>query len=976
MIILKKIDNSKKAAYNKGKYKDPGAGLYVKILDCVYAKNGKIPNGAKELNDSIKSKDYIQGVDLLKEVYLQVGNDIKNSPYGVTPYNRSGCKLPHHLIKNDSLVLSVPLVKYAYLQLWKQGGLMKNTSSELKSMKRHLDTHLKELGIRMEWHHGQMCWFEHGTIDEIAMCIMESNFNHIFLYLMESSGINLFEENFFTEASHGKLKYDFRIGYDYNTGHQIKVVYSLDNIEITDVGDFYWKYNSDNNMNKEEYMDYVKKNISKKGNNDHRSRGQKVLAIVDIVTNKSLKEVELMSPFSLDNKEYKFTRYKSIPENILKNAQEISKSKNGISTIRVGMIDNSSSFKATSWGKNTTNLRTGEDFRFNQISKKELFKNGRGTKINDIIPEDLKIFGYDGKPWPHYNNPNKQEALNELNGRALNCENMMDRLEDCIKTGKYPKGWNKEYTIKRYNNIKHRLEIIDKDIETIKSGKYDLSIMKKYKNNDFNIKKTKHNHLHESVEFPSLNGDNTHLTSDIWKEIGEKTPEALYKWMFNNIEYDKTIQGWKLKSPEEVYKLKKGNCHDQSLFSSLLLHSLNIICGQLFFVEGEAFVTDIPYGNGHTLTWYRIDTPNEDFKYSFYWLETAWEDQLGIHGPYNDMDGLKHAVIEAYRKDNDINSHNKSFNNTISISTTSTYRIGMDLAKYVSSWRQMQQIQTSDDNIEIKDNIDNQINESMRMIDDMINSIYESEEINNKKKEKFVPIFGIVKSYSSSLLRNDGTQKSDSELASVKFDKMIHKLTRGDNYSHALVSFDISLKEMYSYEDEGFVVDNIMEKESWLSTKSIYICVMFVKKSDRDRMKAFVSELKANPEQTKYAMGNLIKAYIATPTKADKRFVCSSFTGYIMQCANPKNLHRDFSRLRPDDITVLPRAFYVANVVDRNDFISRFEEIKNKVKLIYKEYKDEIEEYNNQLPKIMLSDKMQELKTIDKILDWIVNKLA
>lgn len=711
MIILKKIDNSKKAAYNKGKYKDPGAGLYVKILDCVYAKNGKIPNDDKELNDSIKSKDYIQGVDLLKEVYLQVGNDIKNSPYGVTPYNRSGCKLPHHLIKNDSLVLSVPLVKYAYLQLWKQGGLMKNASSELKSMKRHLDTHLKELGIRMEWHHGQMCWFEHGSIDEIAMCIMESNFNDIFLYLMESSGINLFEENFFTEASHGKLK-------------------------------------------------------------------------------------------------------------------------------------------------------------------------------------------------------------------------------------------------------------------------YDLSIMEKYKNNDFNIKKTKHNHLYESVEFPSLNGDNTHLTSNIWKEIGEKTPEALYKWMFNNIEYDKTIKGWKLKSPEDVYKTKKGNCHDQSLFSSLLLHSLNFICGQLFFVEGEVFVTDIPYGNGHTLTWYRIDTPNEDFKYSFYWLETAWEDQLGIHGPYNDMDGLKHAVIEAYRKDNDINSHNKSFNNTISISTTSTYRIGMDLAKYVSSWRQMQQIQTSDDNIEIKDNIDNQINESMRMIDDMINSIYESNEIIDKKKEKFVPIFGIVKSYSSSQLRNDGTQKSDSELASVKFDKMIHKLTRGDNYSHALVSFDISLKEMYSYEDEGFVVDNIMEKESWLSTKSIYICVMFVKKSDRDRMKDFVSELKSNPEQTKYAMGNLIKAYIATPTKADKRFVCSSFTGYIMQCANPKNLHRDFSRLRPDDITVLPRSFYVANVVDRNDFISRFEEIKNKVKLIYKEYKDEIEEYNNQLPKIMLSDKMQELKTIDKILDWIVNKLA
>ena len=316
-----------------------------------------------------------------------------------------------------------------------------------------------------------------------------------------SFDINNLEINLFEEKSHSKLKYDFRLGWDYNTGHQIKVVYSLDNIKIDNVGKFYWKYNPNNEMNEEEYMNYVNKNIQKEGNNDHNSRGQKVLAIVDMVNNKSLNEVELMSPFLLNDPEYKFTKYKAIPENILKKAQEISKSNNGVNKIKVGTIDNKSSFKATSWGKNTTNLRTGEDFRFNQIAKKEFLKNGRGSKINDIIPEDLKVFGFNGRPPTHYNNPNKKEALIELNTRAVDCENLMKCLLNSINNNDYPNGWDRESTIDFYKQTKHKLAVIDNDISTIKNGKYDLSIMKKYKNDDFNIKKIKHNRLHENTDF-------------------------------------------------------------------------------------------------------------------------------------------------------------------------------------------------------------------------------------------------------------------------------------------------------------------------------------------------------------------------------------------------------------------------------------------------------------------------------------------
>lgn len=277
---------------------------------------------------------------------------------------------------------------------------------------------------------------------------------------------------------------------------------------------------------------------------------------------------------------------------------------------------------------------------------------------------------------------------------------------------------------------------------------------------------------------------------------------------------------------------------------------------------------------------------------------------------------------------------------------------------------------------EFQSNIYKMIHEELSQkdhYDDTVKSINESYEEGDDKE--FVPIFGIIKDYSTKKLRNDGTKKTDDELSSIRFHKIIKFLTRGDNYSHALVSFDSSLTKMYSYEDDGFVEDNIMEVDSWMGTESIYICVMFVSPKDRDNMKAFINNLETHADQTRYASANLLKAYVGKPYKVDKRFVCSSFTGYIMSCANPKNLHRDWSRLRPEDITILPRAFYIMNVKDREDFVKHKEEIDKMVSDIYEQHYDEISDYNNQLPKLMLKDRVDKLKTTDRIWDWIIDRL-
>ncbi len=261
------------------------------------------------------------------------------------------------------------------------------------------------------------------------------------------------------------------------------------------------------------------------------------------------------------------------------------------------------------------------------------------------------------------------------------------------------------------------------------------------------------------------------------------------------------------------------------------------------------------------------------------------------------------------------------------------------------------------------------------LYEEMDGIIFESDDhIGEPEKEELVPVYGIIKSYTDSDKLNDGRPKAAAQMVSVKFSKQIKFLTKGDQYSHALVAFNDDLTDMYSFDDDGLVKDSIMNGDGWLATKSIYICAMFVTKSEKKAMKKFCEEMYKKKDESKYAYSNLIKAYAGKPVKKDLRFVCSSFTSYILQYSNPKNLHRDYSRLRPEDITILPRAFYVMNVKDKNDFVKRKDEMKKKVDKILKEHEEEIDEYNNQLPKILLKDKMTKLKTIDKILDFIIAK--
>ena len=130
------IDNSAEAAVKSGRWKNPGSSFYYKILNSF-----RITDESKDEEDVDKYDFDFRKV--LKEAYLIAPVEkIKNSPYGITSYSQSGCKYPHHVIKDGKLVVSVPGIQAAYSRA-KQQGIFKG------DVKSHIEKHYKELGLDM-----------------------------------------------------------------------------------------------------------------------------------------------------------------------------------------------------------------------------------------------------------------------------------------------------------------------------------------------------------------------------------------------------------------------------------------------------------------------------------------------------------------------------------------------------------------------------------------------------------------------------------------------------------------------------------------------------------------------------------------------------------------------------------------------------------------------------------------------------------
>lgn len=150
-----------------------------------------------------------------------------------------------------------------------------------------------------------------------------------------------------------------------------------------------------------EVLAYVKANITKKGNLDHSSSNQKVLAIIDRVTNERLNTVRSIGLYApaVNNASLKLREFDNFKKYY--NSKGDAFINKYVHKITVGEIDKHKSFKATHWFNNDT--VKNQDNASERRTAAESFIAKRGVKLND-----LKGTYFPGSP-VEYSNPSKKD---------------------------------------------------------------------------------------------------------------------------------------------------------------------------------------------------------------------------------------------------------------------------------------------------------------------------------------------------------------------------------------------------------------------------------------------------------------------------------------------------------------------------------------------------------------------------------------
>lgn len=438
-FMVLKINNSKDASIKSGKWKDPGAKLYDQLLNAAYFASDDVDDPRNE------NVWYY-----LRETYLIAPvKDIKYGPYGQTPYSRSGCKYPHHVIRNGELIVHEAGLKAAYSRA-KQMGIF---SGEVKE---HLERHYKELGL-----------YENSTMrmDET----LEQNFDFIENYIYENTGIDLYSPTqLFEERSHGSLKSSFRIVKDVETGHNIKLVFNLNKEDIKEIDSF----PSDPEKNRDPK---IINRIRHDGHNDFKSTGT-LKAIIDLETGKKLNKVIAMGPiYGLNHSiEYVVGKKETIPTFKATSGKTHDKKGNYLPDQEINQTNIDHHGKV--WSKNhqgyihkARHLDTPSNFN-TQIFKNEISKISNDVKIlfisakNKIITKNsykiLCDFREDfiqnsGKAFDYCQKNNKSQAL-YYQDKCINIKNKLENFLNSLH--------NKNIIKESYDLYQETLNCID-DIE-------------------------------------------------------------------------------------------------------------------------------------------------------------------------------------------------------------------------------------------------------------------------------------------------------------------------------------------------------------------------------------------------------------------------------------------------------------------------------------------------------------------------------
>jgi hypothetical protein len=355
-----------------------------------------------------------------------------------------------------------------------------------------------------------------------------------------------------------------------------------------------------------------------------------------------------------------------------------------------------------------------------------------------------------------------------------------------------------------------------------------------------------------------------------------KTPNDVYKWLHSHMTYKHL---GKVQSTDETIANGFGDCHDQALLTGKLLKDINVHPKYLFMIE--YYDWNSPGGATHSICYY-----NQNGK--IYWLENAWADQAGIHGPYASLSELKHDIASKWPWSG---KNDKLYMTGASISPGMTLdgianKFTPEKAPETYFVRGYEESANFKYEFEIMDNITDLPMVTTELSDD----------------GKLYPVY-IMLMHSSTPMAN------------------VIKALTNSKFSHSSISFDSSMRNMYSFGRKadsnpfiGSFKSEDIKSEFFQNREVPYaLYVVPVTKFELGLMKKRLNYFITNATKFRYDFTGLFKNYFGIADNPEYKYFCSRFVADIINAGHPKGHPYviEPSLMKPEDFRYTDFAIYV-----------------------------------------------------------------
>lgn len=118
-------------------------------------------------------------------------------------------------------------------------------------------------------------------------------------------------------------------------------------------------------------------------------------------------------------------------------------------------------------------------------------------------------------------------------------------------------------------------------------------------------------------------------------------------------------------------------------------------------------------------------------------------------------------------------------------------------------------------------------------------------------------------------------------------------------YNHSSIAFDKSLKEMYSFNTGGFIVEDL--KSTYQSSAKFSLYRVDLPKATIIKMKQEVNSTIENADSYKYNWKGLITAAFDKESRQDGQFFCSEYVAYLFEKCGVPILDKPLGLVKPYD---------------------------------------------------------------------------